>query len=768
MRRLSFLLLAALATRGFAQSGAREGVFFTLKTLQRSGRVPLATQTSPLEPTAFGGQTQGILPAPQNVPKRLELVRSGKTSRSGDVLTAEGGVELLFEGYRVLCQRARGNVVTKVFEFTGNVSVVGADAVVKGEQVVVDFDKKTFEAYEGDSEIRPNLIKGYARDSLFFRSARLSGGEKEFTGERCKVTTCNLKEPHFHLDANNAVVRPGRRVIFRGATLNVLGRRILRIPYLAVPLDDRAYRSLPDIGQSPDEGYYVKNRWSIPVRGDSAGTALVDLMSKRGVGLGGDYQYRTGKLDGRTRIYTVFGTIQTFSVNNEHQQSFKFGTFSLQNDFQQDNYLTAPGSTTYSTRAQFQLPIRKSDSTRIGFLQQGSRTDGFTNSSMNVSLADQRKFGSFLTTTDVNWQTSESAYGTTTSSRKQVDLRWKGTQDVRFANVSLDYQRQIPIGETQGFFGSSDRTPVLSLQTDSQRLFGPKRGEAFPFRSEFSLGEYFDTTSQSPIGRGNLDFNFQKSDRGKGRIGFDYNGQFRQGLYSDDTAQYVLGLGGTGRYKLGPDTSFNLRYNYLRPYGYSPLIIDRSGKNNYLTADLTVRPIRSLLVGAQTGFDINRLDTQDNAWQQVGIRTEWRPTGRFLLRGLTSYDTFQKAWSSVRLDTSLKSGPTFLSLGTRYDGIRHTWGNANLFVDNIQVGKIKASAVLAYNGYLKQFESQQYAITYNLHCAEAVLTVVDNSTGFRSGRTITLFVRIKALPFDTGFGAGTRGQPIGTGTGRDF
>jgi len=59
-------------------------------------------------------------------------------------------------------------------------------------------------------------------------------------------------------------------------------------------------------------------------------------------------------------------------------------------------------------------------------------------------------------------------------------------------------------------------------------------------------------------------------------------------------------------------------------------------------------------------------------------------------------------------------------------------------------------------------------LIYDLHCAEAVLTYQQQNAGFNPGRTITLMIRIKALPFSSPFGAGTRGQPLGTGTGTSF
>jgi len=76
------------------------------------------------------------------------------------------------------------------------------------------------------------------------------------------------------------------------------------------------------------------------------------------------------------------------------------------------------------------------------------------------------------------------------------------------------------------------------------------------------------------------------------------------------------------------------------------------------------------------------------------------------------------------------------------------------------------SALLAYNGYLKKFEEKHFSFIYDLHCAEAVLQVRESNVGFRSGREIYFFIRIKAFPFDTPFGLTRRGAPIGTATGR--
>ena len=155
-------------------------------------------------------------------------------------------------------------------------------------------------------------------------------------------------------------------------------------------------------------------------------------------------------------------------------------------------------------------------------------------------------------------------------------------------------------------------------------------------------------------------------------------------------------------------------------------------------------------------------------WQQIGLRTEFIPTRNFSLRALSTYDTISEVWSGVRLDLNARAGQTTVSLGSRYDGYRRAWSNANLYLSNLKVGRTTFSTVLSYNGFTKQFDAQQYNFVYDLHCAEAVLTYSEYSTGFRPGRDVQFFFRLKALSFDSLFGLGRRGQPISTGSGSGF
>ncbi len=180
-----------------------------------------------------------------------------------------------------------------------------------------------------------------------------------------------------------------------------------------------------------------------------------------------------------------------------------------------------------------------------------------------------------------------------------------------------------------------------------------------------------------------------------------------------------------------------------------------------LDADLTL--------GLQSSYDFTQEDRPNvSPWQLVGARTEWRPNENFEIRSVASYDPQRQVWSNLRFDLGWQSDEAFVSLGARYDGFRQQWGAVNAYFEGLKFGRLRATGVVNFNGYLKKIEAQQYLLTYDLHCAELVMQVIDNRVGFRPGREIYVFLRLKAIPYQPDFGVGRRGQPIGTGTGSGF
>lgn len=743
---------------------------FELIKQKSTGKKP--PSSNPLEAAGFPVPT-GQRPLPssklqdQPVDPKTILVRSAdQFSRDGDRIIASGNVRFSYQGYDVTADRVDGNVQTQIFLLSGHALVVGSEQVVRGDEVLVNFKDRTFRYLDGSAQLGPTQSKGNLIGDLFVHGQTGSGNETIQEFGDCTFTTCNEDPPHFSIHARRATVHQNEQAVLRDVKVNVLGRNILTIPYLVVPLHKYSDRYTPEVGQSRDEGYYVKTNIFTPLRGSGYITNHVDYYTKLGFGLGQDYHYFGKELQGIFRYYGLTGHTKTFLTNLNHRQNMFGGQLTIDSTYQKDNYLTSPGTTQSNMRAQFLLP-QNQNSTRFSYFRSSNRSSSFEFRQENYGISDQRFWDpSFSTQTDLNLvSTTSSRTQTSLERRSEFDLALRATKEFAKFSAEFEYLRNIPIESPDQFFSGADHTPFITLRSSAAKLMGPKFGNAWPMKFLFSFGELQESQEVGRIRRTYLDMDVAKPWNLDKRQTVTFSSRFRQGIYSDDTAGYVLNFNVDYRYGIGQDGAFNFRYAYLRPYGFTPLQLDQTGKLHLFTADLSFKPIRSLLFSAQTGFDVLQLDLRQTPWQTVGLTSTWTPNNKFQLRGYTNYDTFAHNWSNVRLDAGWYTSQGLLSIGTRYDGQRHTWGALNIFADGIVWKKLRTSAILAYNGYTKRFDSKQLSFTYDLHCAELIFQVVDNPVGFRSGTQYGLYLRIKALPFSTPFGVGTRGQAVGGGLG---
>lgn len=777
--RTACLALAATLSAA-ARAQFDPSVMQGVQTLGQNGKIGTPPK-SPLQPTGFPNPDEK---RPDEVvdDQAFRLINADEQELHGTHVKLTGDVEFLARGFHVRCDEAEGDTRTEIFTARGHVLIVGNGSNVYGDAVTVDFQSGTYIAERAETQLSPEQSAVGLTGPLYV-SGKLSSGTQFLTHTQDGlITTCDLDDPHYRILARDIDLRVGKRVVLRDAKLVILGKTIIQIPYLAIPLDDRSNRYTPYVGYTDDEGYFIKNTLAVPLKGkgDQILNTHEDYMTKKGLGLGADYGYTLPTVAGVASVYKIFGPGDALTFSNDHRQAFRWGSASISNDYQQNNYLTASNQTILNTKGALTYNnfLGPHAVDRFTLTRTSTDAESYSSVSQTFGLDDQRQFGRQIKTdTQVSYLTSDNkASGGTDTEAERLQLKFLGTDDLGPGTASLQYQRSVPVGETKQYLGSSDLTPVISFDTDSRRVFGSDIGRDVPLKSSISWGQYADPRTESQVERYAFDLGYAKTSPVDGiPLSFDTAANFRQTLYSDDTAQYTLGLNENGRYKLGRDTGINIRYTYLEPYGYTPLSIDTTGKTNVVTADINDRPIEPLLLGIQTGYDINRekhgsdlVEGGRIGWQQVGLRSEWTPSPNTLIRGLYTYDTYQQAFSSLRFDASTFHGDFRLNLNAQYDGIQHTWTTLNGTVDGLKVGRTKIAALFSYNGLLKKFESTQFAFTYDLHCAEAVLAVQENDTGFRPGRQIYFLIRLKAVPFDLPFGTGTRGQPLGVGSGTSF
>ena len=740
-------------------------VFVLSMILALSGGCFGQTEVTELPLTVQEQPQQGQLPAPgQGKSKPLKVINADRGTRNGSDVLLEGNVEIEYERYTLKGDKIVGNTETQIFELLGNGSLVGEGDQVTGEHVRVDFKEKLYELVGAKAVITPERTQGQTTGPFYVTGGKVKMREPHFHVLEGTLTPCDLDHPHFSFDAGSAELVPGKKLVLRDFGLNILGKRVMGLPYLYIPLVDDRPRYLPEFGQSPDEGYYVKSRFITPLKGADTFETRVDYMTKLGFGLGGEYGYDTETILGTLGAYGLTGREDTLVANWRHQQRLGASRLDIDSRYQKNNYLTAPASSILNSRAQFTVPSRTGSSS-LGYSRNSTDTGAFGSVSQSFSVSDTRTFGPRTRTNlSATWSDSRSVnLGSVLSKSERIDVRFFGQQELRSFSADLLYQRSVPVGETQSFSAASDRTPLLTLRSDSTKLFGAGVGQSWPFRFESSVGELRDPGGDT-ITRMTFGTELNKSERlGRG-FSLDYNGDYRQGLYSDDTAQYVLGYGSNLRYQFGGNSSLRLSYRNQKQFGFTPLSIDLAGQNDAFQFGMDVDHGRGWRSTLATGYDVLAIERQQTPWQIITMGSTYR--GRdsyFQLSG--NYDTFNQNWGVFRADSKFRLGQTGVAASVRYDGSRSTWGAASLQIDGFKTGQITSDAVLFYNGYTKQLEAQQYSLRYDMHCTEAVLEITDFKSGFRSGRQIAFYIRIKALPFGSDFGFGRRGQKIGGGVG---
>ena len=263
------------------------------------------------------------------------------------VLTASGNVLLVFEDVRI-----RADVLVANLE-TGDVTAerhvlleVGAESVAAD---VLSYNLHT--RFGALTNARTSYTGPLVLGAVHLRAQRFEGVLNQFATIRDGfVTTCDEQDPVVHLTADEITVYLNDRIVGRGVSLWVAGRKVLTWPYFQIFLRERRQSRLtPVIGYSETEGVFVKTTYSYVVNENHYGFLYGDWMQRLGIGTGIEHVYQAGagqgslllyrlanRLTAGTDLHAVFTHTQPITPN--------FGAFLYADYFQQD----LPGLSTSS------------------------------------------------------------------------------------------------------------------------------------------------------------------------------------------------------------------------------------------------------------------------------------------------------------------------------------------------------------------------------------------------------------------------------------
>jgi len=694
------------------------------------------------------------------------------------LVTGRGNVRATYQNFSVTSTNATADLRTKIATFTDNVvlNVDGQD--VRGEKLTINLDTREWIFESARSDIRPESFPSLIRAPVFLSGKTITGlAEKMVTVKGGGFTTCNLAHPHYFIDSTTATVWPDRKLIARNLTFSALGRHIFRIGKLTIPLRQagEAPAVVPRIGQTAEEGMFLKTAYTVAATPQNSGALKLDLMSRKGVGMGIEDSYSLRRGLGSLNLYRLSDrnrNLNTLTGRFTHEQRFGTVKATLTSDYRSNSYQYSPHSTSLGNELRF-TRARPGASTSLGIRETVDRgfgrfeyltsnlqhTQSFSaHSSATISFdyfcARSPVFVQGTTTTAANAQlVSRLDYG---QQRDRYDWHLR-------LNKIHDLSDEAFISQAGSRFAGAERLPELELSTTSDRLH-KKLPFGLPARLSVAVGRYREDLGRVETDRALVDLDIpSKAHKLSDRLTLTAGGGFRQYAYGNNTAQYALDASADLTRKIGKTSSAALTYRFLEPHGFTPFRFDFIGRYNILNARLNLQESGRFKISLYGGRNFSQ---RTFPWQDLTARVLYAPSDRYLLYTAAGYDLNRRQWRALINQLRVRLPHDFkLDLGTRYDIERSKFASVKSVLDMPVGGKWRIRANSGYNGFTKNFDYRNVQIVRDLHCWELALTWVDQ-TGSWQERGFGLSLRIKAFPIFDSFSTGQFGQSLDTSVGQ--
>lgn len=730
-----------------------------------------------------------------------------------------GNVYLESGGYKVTCDRATYDRKTRTVTVENNVVLRGdQQQTVYADYVKINQRTGAFITREGRTVIPAADIGGSV-----LQDVRVSGKTYERVGSNYiatdgLLTTCDFPNPHYKIGFSRATIIPNNRIIVRKAVIYRYDKAVARLNYLVIPIQDVQRNSyFPQVGRTEEEGYFAKTALGYLAKRDLPGYLYLDLMQKKGVGLGVDQAYKFAE--------TAAGTVYLYNLNDKnrhvnttngrinHTQRIDETTgISLSTDFQNNSYNSiSPASKTQSTTITTTRNANRGTTTATLGLSSSSfgstvYTGPAANHRTNYDLGQQQGFGP-VSSVSVRLSGSDSADSSqtlpivnadgtitvpTSSASGRIQQNGEITARSRLGIFDLDASANRlfaskgtgAAASQTGFFSGLEKLPEFNVGTDSSRFAGRN---AVPIRFALGVGKYLERTSNVTTRRAifTSDANPRPlSLTPGGALSLSLGSSFRQSVYgSGEAAQYVLNTRPQLVQRLGGQSQFSLGYNYIRPYGGIPTSYqsDRVFPTNQLQSVLGIAGYRTRL-NLQTSYDVQEARRKlvsavdrKKPFQDLSIQLGLRPSDIFQTSFTTAYEIQTGKLQTINNRMRVRTRQGFaLNIGTTYEPSKRRFPLTTETLQMPLFGRdLQLSALAGYDG--AKFTYKTFGLVQSFHDYEYVFGYREQPYGFsygragaRSDRGFTFTIRLKAFPGLQPQTTGQYGTALDTGTGDVF
>lgn len=270
-------------------------------------------------------------------------------------MEGRGAVRIWYSNLTLTADAAEADLNTRWIKARGNVTLTETDRTIHCAELDYDLKDQSAAARGIRFATRPWFYQGEAVDKR---------GEKDVRITRARFTTCDARHPHYHLTASQIDVVLGESLTAHHAVLYMGTTPVFYLPWLQRSLRDSRPPFSIRVGYSDFEGFYARLRLNYYLAQDNYGGLMLDVMEKKGLGVGLEHHltYQAlGRGEGDLSVYYVrdqeaeaerwtahldnrheFGERDQLQINLDYLTDHTFNrefSASLVDSYQQKSYL---------------------------------------------------------------------------------------------------------------------------------------------------------------------------------------------------------------------------------------------------------------------------------------------------------------------------------------------------------------------------------------------------------------------------------------------
>jgi len=606
------------------------------------------------------------LPPPASGYRRLHVQAKRIVMEKTGAVHFLGSVQLETEGLTVTADDVEYQDAQQSATAQGTTTVRTADGTTYlGDALELNVAKREWKFRDFSVEYLPGYLGKQFIGSTFLNGKAVTGKPGQLHSQDTKVTTCDLTEPHYYMEARSVDIYPNDKLIAHNVDFYMLGRHVLRVPWFIMWLRRQQMPFIPTYGRNDYEGYYVRTLYQYLINDQELGGIRIDETEKLGTGVGIDHFYTVPGGSGEAFLYGRQNLREYVARVNHTQELPANIEFQLNGDIRRNSAFSFQPTTLTNINTQMQRRTDHSTTqlTYIRRLNAGAFSTDNTNANFryNLNTAANR----------LSYSSEYSSYGQfgaagDTPANQELWNRLQWTRRLGFGNLNLRMDQRTDVdGESytgDNTFAGLQRLPEVYLETDQNQLQWSML-KRVPSQLTVGWGAFDERPNNVRLSR--YLFNWQTQPRAitLGRTMLLPSGSLRQTVYSDPdvTAMYVINGSLEARTGFGSFTNI-LNYRNNQDHGYTPFRFDAA-----YPAETANEGLQCITKNTRWFLNTGR-DLQNDRWQDLTFRSEAQITPAVRMTHAVAYDLNSDLWrdlvSQFRYE---RSEATALEVDSRYD-----------------------------------------------------------------------------------------------------